>query len=334
MTKTADVAYAGQILASWGNEIRDRSWQKFDSVAQRDSQWSNAPDGSFCITTDAYTAWVRRNGAWAPFGYDTWGSDWGVVGTPQAFTSNSPNVGVGAYSNTGWAITFTPVVGRRYKIVFETIMNSNTAGAQLVTSIRIGGSTVQAVYMNVVANNALHPMQATYFLDAASASPVTAEIWSQVSAGTAFHFAVSSAPSRLWVEDCGPIAGGSGSANQYNGLRLPWTPILRVGGSIIGGNASADLSRNGDRVNGEVDFQTNAGASGTIVIDWPNNWRPNTFWSTSYLGIAAVNVSGGNYWGFVQPVSDGLTFKLSSGSLPALVNGSHVFMQFSYLSTT
>lgn len=64
MTKTADVV-AGQMLdPAWGNEVRDRAIQIFASVAERDGQWINPPNGTTCITTDTNTRWTRFSGAW------------------------------------------------------------------------------------------------------------------------------------------------------------------------------------------------------------------------------------------------------------------------------
>lgn len=55
----------GEIITSqWGNAIRDRTVQNFVSVAERDTEWTDAPDGAVCITLDTGSIFVRLDGAW------------------------------------------------------------------------------------------------------------------------------------------------------------------------------------------------------------------------------------------------------------------------------
>lgn len=62
---TPNVVDGNIILASWGNEIRDRSCQVFATVAERDSQWAAPPNGAICVTLDTNTLWRRAAGVWA-----------------------------------------------------------------------------------------------------------------------------------------------------------------------------------------------------------------------------------------------------------------------------
>lgn len=64
MALTANVVAGTKILSAWGNEIRDRTLQVFANIAERDSQWPTAPNGSRCITLDTYYMYLRQAGAW------------------------------------------------------------------------------------------------------------------------------------------------------------------------------------------------------------------------------------------------------------------------------
>src|SRR5262245_38553031 len=64
MVKTADVITGQEILAQWGNTIRDRSVQVFASVGARDSQYPPPHDGALCYTQAENTYWQGKGGAW------------------------------------------------------------------------------------------------------------------------------------------------------------------------------------------------------------------------------------------------------------------------------
>lgn len=65
MAFTPNVVDGNIILASWGNEVRDRSCQVFATAAERNSQWAAPPNGAICVTLDTNTLWRRVAGAWA-----------------------------------------------------------------------------------------------------------------------------------------------------------------------------------------------------------------------------------------------------------------------------
>lgn len=66
MTKTANVAPGTRITSAWGNNVRDRSVQRFATKSELDLTWSDAGDGAMAITLDDYRLWVRRGGRWLP----------------------------------------------------------------------------------------------------------------------------------------------------------------------------------------------------------------------------------------------------------------------------
>jgi len=64
MGYTPNVVDGNIILASWGNEVRDRTRQVFATAAERDAQWAAPPNGAECVTLDTGTTWYRLAGAW------------------------------------------------------------------------------------------------------------------------------------------------------------------------------------------------------------------------------------------------------------------------------
>jgi hypothetical protein len=66
MTLTNNVVDGQIINAAWGNNIRDRSFQRFATTAERDAQWppATAGAGAMCITLDTYYAWVSNGTIW------------------------------------------------------------------------------------------------------------------------------------------------------------------------------------------------------------------------------------------------------------------------------
>lgn len=64
MAFTPNVVDGNIILASWGNEIRDRTRQVFATPAERDAQWAAPPNGATCVTLDKFDIWDRIAGVW------------------------------------------------------------------------------------------------------------------------------------------------------------------------------------------------------------------------------------------------------------------------------
>lgn len=64
MGLTGNVVDGALIASAWGNEIRDRTLQVFQTVVERNAGWANPPDGAHCVTLDTYTMWQRRGGTW------------------------------------------------------------------------------------------------------------------------------------------------------------------------------------------------------------------------------------------------------------------------------
>lgn len=61
---TADVVADAPIASSWGNEIRNRTIQRFASVAERTSQWPSPPEGALSYVDDSDRLFVYTGSAW------------------------------------------------------------------------------------------------------------------------------------------------------------------------------------------------------------------------------------------------------------------------------
>lgn len=344
MAKTADVVYKQQIFAAWGNEIRDRTHQVFDSVAQRDSQWTSPPNGAFCVTLDTYTVWIRRSNMWVATGYDTWFTTWGLAAAPLAVTTNSAPLTTSFAAIAGLNITFTPVVGRRYKVLFETQVQSGQNSQTISVQLQTDPSTIIQAG-NITPGLGGTPMQFSMsaFLSPGSANPVTITVYAKYSSGTAPIFAAdANYVTRLWVEDVGPTSVNPTASTGYVGQRLPYTPVIRQAGNALTGSFNVfDLSRNGDRVNGEVEWQcSQTGFSGPLVLDWPNNWKPLNGLTSGYFYVGysrrvPADLSAPTLGGCVATLN-GISYVPQGGTFngnPLSPNDRFLF-QFSYLSTT
>lgn len=63
---TPNVVDGDIILASWGNQIRDRTVQVFATVGERDTQWPSPPEGAMCYVTATGSWYVRGASQWLP----------------------------------------------------------------------------------------------------------------------------------------------------------------------------------------------------------------------------------------------------------------------------
>jgi hypothetical protein len=139
------------ILASWGNEIRDRTMQVFATVAERDSQWPSPPNGAHCVTLDTGTVWLRRAGVWAATAGQLVGKGTGAI-ADVGYTSTGlrdlflVSVTAVPYATTMWA---------RVDIQF----GSGTAAQEFVADLYMNASasatatfgTFQAVALKMAA---------------------------------------------------------------------------------------------------------------------------------------------------------------------------------------
>lgn len=126
----------GQIIESaWGNAIRDRTVERFDSLAQLTSQWPNAPTGAQALTLDTFRRYSKRAAGWLP------------------------DIAAGSASQTTNAAGFPPVtphdLGRTpLAVVITSVLSANhvyavtaMAAANFQVNVRLGstGAALNAV---------------------------------------------------------------------------------------------------------------------------------------------------------------------------------------------
>ena len=93
MGLTPTVVGGAFVMPTWGNEIRDRTLQVFQTTQERDAGWLSPPNAAHCITLDTYTTWVRKAGAWtAVTAVRQGGFSTGDVNFPQAGSGGLVNV--------------------------------------------------------------------------------------------------------------------------------------------------------------------------------------------------------------------------------------------------
>lgn len=61
-----DVVTLTTIASTWGNRVRDRIVQTFDSAGERDTRTAALPTGSVCNVADSGLLYVKQGGAWRP----------------------------------------------------------------------------------------------------------------------------------------------------------------------------------------------------------------------------------------------------------------------------
>lgn len=146
MGLTANVT-AGQIVQStWGNEIRDRTAQRFTDAAQRAAQWPAPPKGALSVLDDwPGTLHVFDGTHW-------WGDQSGyLIATtspsstytltyPKAFTTGGVvtfwTQGEGTASLQVQAATFaSQVTATQANLVFRTLQPPNTIGSVPSTAV-------------------------------------------------------------------------------------------------------------------------------------------------------------------------------------------------------
>lgn len=130
----------------------------------------------------------------------------------------------------------------------------------------------------------------------------------------------------------------SGVWTYVSDRKLPWATNVKQAGNVLAssGTVYADLSRNGDRVSGELVWTaaTN-GFVGTVTVDYPNGWKPANVGGFGNIGTWFWSSTQG-YRGLIFPAAAAMSLSMSA-DLPAnkaLTQFDTICLQFSYLSTT
>jgi len=166
MPLTANVVPNTPIEASWGNDIRDRTVQRFTSAAERASAWTTPPTGSLSVLDSLPgVVWIYAAGAWkltAPRGQLSVASVTAGM-TPTTSVADVPGV----------TVTFSGVANHVYRYTLAAHVVSSAAGdivrIQLTNPSNTAVGTV-ADFPVAIANNAQALTQAFYETPGADAS--------------------------------------------------------------------------------------------------------------------------------------------------------------------
>lgn len=265
---------------------------------------------------------------------DMWNAAWGAVVAPSVLASGSNAFGATYTTITGLTQTYTLVAGRRYRVRFAGNATKPGAGTGYVRAKIMDGGAVLVggpsfAFSN--ANGAVDSDTTGYVSGDGAAHTFTVQ--ASVDADTA-NYATGTL---LTLEDVGPSSPIAPSTwpSKGSGTRIPWTPVVRQTNPIAGNITVADLTRVGDRVQGELTWlATGVGAAVQLVIDYPNGWKPistaNPLIGSGYLSNPGV--------GFVYLVAApaGILFLGPTGSaIVVAIAANHNFgVQFSFLSAT
>lgn len=204
-----DVHTADALDPAWGNAIRDRAAQIFDTTTNRDAAITVPQVGQSCVLTTLSNAgeyfYVGATDGWRP----AWNSGWGIVGFAQI---TADVTGVSTLADVaGLSVTFTAVANRNYAITVSF------GGGQQVTStgtsaviVTDGANTRVGLVQQYVAQIATTTLQAAtrrLIVSGVAAGAVTYKARATTSAGTFTLHADSGAtygPATIVVEDLGP----------------------------------------------------------------------------------------------------------------------------------
>lgn len=207
MALTPNVVAGAPILSAWGNEIRDRTVQRFASAAARTSGWVAPPVGASSVLDDTPgVVWVYTGTTWLA---QDWNAAWGIIAITGAITQvNSANAVT--VDVAGAALTWTALANRRYRYTFEGHVFVNPSPAQAMLFITDAANVVKGapgrfdtmLFGSTVATNALCISQ-----EVPGAGAQTRKVRIQSIAGgnaTLLIDAPSARTALFMVEDMGP----------------------------------------------------------------------------------------------------------------------------------
>lgn len=208
---------------------------------------------------------------------DMWNAAWGIVAQIGLTTSSSP---VTATTDIpGLTVTFTPIVGRRYKAFCEILAVTSAIDLAIVFNIKDGANvTLQGGGGGVRLNAIGNAMTISALLTPATAAAITVKAAIGVTGGTVYAYADAGAPSRLWVEDMGPsnpVAPGNWPPRPNPG---PWTalPFSAQWDKYPGAYSVPGYRIVGDRVElrGVVRQTPSAAPAAQVIATLPVGARP------------------------------------------------------------
>ncbi len=138
---------------------------------------------------------------------DMWNGSWGVAAQSAVTTSGSTTQGT-TVDMPGSSLTFTPVVGRRYRVAVECNPVVDTAGEVCGVLVRDGSNAIVASASAAPAlTNVSMLLYFFTFLTPVAATALTYKIsyYRQAGGGSTYLYADPQTVCRLIVEDVGPV---------------------------------------------------------------------------------------------------------------------------------
>lgn len=195
------VALTGRIKAEWGNAIRDRSNQVFDTMAHLVAGIASPQVGQVAVITTGTGAgiyeYVGATDTWT----QPWNLPWGRVAEGLSTTNQTIS---GATNITGETATWTAVANRRYKVTVTAPYWQKATANGFGYARLVDGSNVEDTHLREWANiNEYRSQALSWEITGLSAGSVTRRLRMEASAGTII-VAGASSPQYIIVEDIGP----------------------------------------------------------------------------------------------------------------------------------
>lgn len=193
---------------AWGDAIRDRAFQVFDTTANRDAAIPSPQVGQVGVITTGTNAGVYEySGAtvgWTP----PWNTGWGEVGRA---TVTSATTGVTGFADiTGLSVTWTAVASRLYRTEVKCRVESSNAGdAILVTICNTSNTILSEMDTVAIGTNLSQPHYVMYEAAASAGSNTLKARLGRTGSGVAKMNATSTFVAYMTVDDVGPAGAPS-----------------------------------------------------------------------------------------------------------------------------
>lgn len=208
-----DVHSSDALDPAWGNAIRDRASQVFDTAVNRDAAITVPQVGQSGVITTGSNAgeyfYVGATDGWRP----AWNSGWGVVGSVSSSALSQAVVSTTAIDVTGLSVTFTAVANRLYRVTafLPLVQQSGTLGTTKVQLTDASNNVLTTPFDENLAASGTGSRggaMGTYLAGGISAGSYTVKLRALTSAGTATLTTTAAAGDPgiglLLVEDIGP----------------------------------------------------------------------------------------------------------------------------------
>lgn len=213
-----DVHSSDALDPAWGNAIRDRASQVFDTTVNRDAAITVPQVGQSGVITTGSNAgeyfYVGATDGWRA----AWNSGWGVVGSVSSSALSQAVVSTTGIDVSGLSVTFTAVANRLYRVtaflpLVQQSSSAATSKVQLTDASNNILTTIVDLSLAASGTGSRGGGTGTYLAGGISAGSYTVKLRALTGAGTMTltTTAAGSDPGvgLLIVEDIGPAGSPS-----------------------------------------------------------------------------------------------------------------------------